>query len=200
MEIDNGAGGTTKPISDALLPSMFRVKVDHPMFETWKSLLEKIRENRSKLQVSFLRRAEQKFKSSHNSSTKFRSANQRSGARTLSQKERSKFNGACKQGKGVSNPTWRKLTDNKRDTLRKACSEKKNTDGGLGAQYSAQQQLANLPSGTVLVPMAPQTSASDQASNATVTPAIPTPTPPTQPSNSKESNQIRAANFLQMVN
>eukprot|EP00957_Ditylum_brightwellii_P193228 14713019-Ditylum_brightwellii.AAC.1 len=48
--------------------------------------------------------------------------------------------------------------------------------------------------------MTPQTSASGQANNATVTPATPSPTPPTQPSNSEESNQIRAANFLQMVN
>eukprot|EP00957_Ditylum_brightwellii_P156516 11912038-Ditylum_brightwellii.AAC.1 len=71
MEVDDGAGGTTTPISDALLPSMFRAKVDHPTFETWKSLSEKIRENWSKVQVSFLRTAEQKFKGSHDSSTKF---------------------------------------------------------------------------------------------------------------------------------
>eukprot|EP00957_Ditylum_brightwellii_P029536 2231568-Ditylum_brightwellii.AAC.1 len=50
MEVDNGAGGTTKPISDALLPSIFRAKVDHPTFETWKSLSEKIRENWSEVQ------------------------------------------------------------------------------------------------------------------------------------------------------
>eukprot|EP00957_Ditylum_brightwellii_P064495 4894392-Ditylum_brightwellii.AAC.1 len=48
--------------------------------------------------------------------------------------------------------------------------------------------------------MTPQTSASGQVNNATVTPATPTLTPPTQPSNSKESNQIQAANFLQLVN
>eukprot|EP00957_Ditylum_brightwellii_P187727 14294696-Ditylum_brightwellii.AAC.1 len=48
--------------------------------------------------------------------------------------------------------------------------------------------------------MVPQLSASGQVNNATVTPATPTPTPPTQPSNAEESNQIRAARFLQMVN
>eukprot|EP00957_Ditylum_brightwellii_P038974 2946070-Ditylum_brightwellii.AAC.1 len=177
---------------------MFRAKVDHPTFETWKSLSEKIRENWSEVQVSFLRTAKQKFKGLHDSSTKFRSANQRSGAGTLSQKDRNEYNRACKLGKGVTNPTWRKLTDDERDTLRKIRSEKKNKDGGLGAQYSAQQQLSNLLSGTVLVPMTPQASASGQVNNAMVTSAAPTPTSPTQPSNSEEANQIRAANFLQM--
>eukprot|EP00957_Ditylum_brightwellii_P171028 13019446-Ditylum_brightwellii.AAC.1 len=200
MEVDDGAGGTMKSISDALLPSMYWAKVDHPTFETWKSLLEKIRENWSEVQVSFLRTAEQKFKGFHNSSTNFRIVNQRSGASTPSQKEKNKFKRACKQEKGVSNPTWRKLTDNERDTLRKARLEKKSKDRGLGVQYSTQQQFANFPSGTVLVPMAPQTSVSGQVNNATVTPATPTPIPPTQPSNAEESNQIRAANFLQMIN
>eukprot|EP00957_Ditylum_brightwellii_P002591 198938-Ditylum_brightwellii.AAC.1 len=48
--------------------------------------------------------------------------------------------------------------------------------------------------------MAPQTSASGQVNNATATPAPPTPTPPTQPSNAEDTNQIRMANFHQMVN
>eukprot|EP00957_Ditylum_brightwellii_P116219 8864814-Ditylum_brightwellii.AAC.1 len=48
--------------------------------------------------------------------------------------------------------------------------------------------------------MTPQASASGQVNNATITPATPTPTPPTQPSNSEEANQIRAENFLQIVN
>eukprot|EP00957_Ditylum_brightwellii_P083176 6324311-Ditylum_brightwellii.AAC.1 len=69
MEVDGGAGGTTKPMIDALLPSMFRAKVDHPTFETWKSLSEKIRENWAEVQVSFLRTAEQKLKGSHDLST-----------------------------------------------------------------------------------------------------------------------------------
>eukprot|EP00957_Ditylum_brightwellii_P070144 5328243-Ditylum_brightwellii.AAC.1 len=50
MEVDDGNGGTPKQISNALLPSMFRAKVDHPTLETWKSLLEKIRENWSEVQ------------------------------------------------------------------------------------------------------------------------------------------------------
>eukprot|EP00957_Ditylum_brightwellii_P190952 14539924-Ditylum_brightwellii.AAC.1 len=65
---------------------MFRAKVDHPTFKTWRTLLEKIRESWTEVQISFLRTAEQKFKGSNDSSTKFRTANQRSGASTLSQK------------------------------------------------------------------------------------------------------------------
>ena len=54
MEVEIGQGGTTKPVSDALLPSLFRAKVDHPTFETWKSLSEKTKETWEELQVSFL--------------------------------------------------------------------------------------------------------------------------------------------------
>eukprot|EP00957_Ditylum_brightwellii_P136437 10405691-Ditylum_brightwellii.AAC.1 len=70
MEVDNGAGGTTKPVSNTLLPSLFRAK----------SLSEKTEETWDEVQVSFLRVAEQKFRSSHDTSSKFRSANQKSGS------------------------------------------------------------------------------------------------------------------------
>eukprot|EP00957_Ditylum_brightwellii_P044059 3343313-Ditylum_brightwellii.AAC.1 len=107
------------------------------------------------VQISFLQTAEQKFKGSNDSSTKLRTANQRSGASTLSQKKKKDFEKARKQGKGVSITSWRKLTNDERDTLKKARPEKKTKDEGLGAQYSVHQQLANLPSGTVLVSMTP---------------------------------------------
>ena len=80
MEVDNGMGGTTKPVSDALLPSLFRAKVDHPTFETWKSLYEKTKETWDEIQVSFLCESEQKFRENHESSTTFQSAMQQSGA------------------------------------------------------------------------------------------------------------------------
>eukprot|EP00957_Ditylum_brightwellii_P058769 4455396-Ditylum_brightwellii.AAC.1 len=67
--MDDGQGNTIKPICNALLPSMFRAKIDHPTFETWKSLSEKTKETWEDIQVSFLQVAEQKFWASHDSTT-----------------------------------------------------------------------------------------------------------------------------------
>jgi hypothetical protein len=76
MEVDNGNRGTTKQIGDALLPSAFRAKIDHPTFSTWKLISEKNKEDWNSVQVSFLRFAEQQFIVSHDSSCKYRTANQ----------------------------------------------------------------------------------------------------------------------------
>eukprot|EP00957_Ditylum_brightwellii_P009812 740019-Ditylum_brightwellii.AAC.2 len=38
MEVDDGAGGTTKSFSDAMLPSLLSTKVEHSAFDTWKAL------------------------------------------------------------------------------------------------------------------------------------------------------------------
>merc|ERR1712232_481068 len=40
MEVEDGQRGTTRPVSNVLLPSIFRAKVDHPTFDTWKELSE----------------------------------------------------------------------------------------------------------------------------------------------------------------
>ena len=58
MEVEDGQGGTTRPVSNVLLPSIFRAKVDHPTYDTWKELSETNREDWDSIQVSFLRVAE----------------------------------------------------------------------------------------------------------------------------------------------
>eukprot|EP00957_Ditylum_brightwellii_P139242 10612364-Ditylum_brightwellii.AAC.1 len=50
MEVDDGAGRTFKPFSDAIFPSLLHVKVDHASFNTWKALSEKDREDRPTIQ------------------------------------------------------------------------------------------------------------------------------------------------------
>lgn len=137
MEVDDGMGGTTKPVSNALLPSLFRAKIDHPTFDTWKSLSEKTKESWDDIQVSFLRVAEQKFRCIHDTSTKFRSAIQRSSNTQLNQKDRKAFEKACNEGKGVHPRIWQQLSNEERNKLKKARETKKqrdekSSDGGLG--------------------------------------------------------------------
>eukprot|EP00957_Ditylum_brightwellii_P039985 3026499-Ditylum_brightwellii.AAC.1 len=45
MEIDDEAGQTTKPFSDAMLPSLVCAKVDHALFNTQKALSKKDKED-----------------------------------------------------------------------------------------------------------------------------------------------------------
>lgn len=52
MEVDDGKGGVTRPTSDMLLPSVFRAKINHPAFETWKALSETNEEDWETVQVS----------------------------------------------------------------------------------------------------------------------------------------------------
>eukprot|EP00957_Ditylum_brightwellii_P132592 10111511-Ditylum_brightwellii.AAC.1 len=92
MEVDDGTGKMTKPVSDVLLPSLFRAKVDHPSFSAWKSLSEKTKENWDGIQVSFLQEADKNFHASHDTSSKLRLANQRSdGSNSLTKSERKAF-------------------------------------------------------------------------------------------------------------
>ena len=206
MEVDNGKGGTTKPVSDALLPSLFRAKVDHPTFETWKSLSEKTKETWEEIQVSFLREAEQKFRGNHESSTKFKSATQRSSAASqLNSKDKKTFDKACSEGTGVHPRIYKQLNNDERDKLKKARQSKKEkgekkSDGGFGAQYNLHQQLSNLPKGTILVPVQPKTN--QNVSSNKVTTASPADTTNDSSTNNptNESNEIRAANFLQLSN
>eukprot|EP00957_Ditylum_brightwellii_P055352 4195269-Ditylum_brightwellii.AAC.1 len=58
MEVDDEAGRTAKPFSDAMLPSLLCANVDHASFNTWKALSEKDRDYWPTIQVSFLRAAE----------------------------------------------------------------------------------------------------------------------------------------------
>eukprot|EP00957_Ditylum_brightwellii_P179143 13648280-Ditylum_brightwellii.AAC.1 len=44
MEVDDGAGRTTKPFSNAMLPSLQCAKVNQASFNTWKAISEKDRE------------------------------------------------------------------------------------------------------------------------------------------------------------
>eukprot|EP00957_Ditylum_brightwellii_P211148 15365813-Ditylum_brightwellii.AAC.1 len=200
--MDDGKGGTTKTVSNVLLPSLFRAKVDHPTFETWKTLSEKIKESWEEIQVSFLKTAEQKFWGSHDSTTKFKSATQRSGAATqLSNKDRKLYEKACKEGTGVNKEERDKVMkakESKGNT--KKGKNKKDTNGGLGTQYNLNQQLSGLPKGTILVPVKPQAAQNAHTNNASTA-------PPTNPTNNinlvpalDESNEIRAANFLQLAN
>eukprot|EP00957_Ditylum_brightwellii_P025010 1892479-Ditylum_brightwellii.AAC.1 len=78
MEVDDGTGRSTKPFSNAMIPSLLRAKVDHTSFHSWKALSEKDREDWPTNQVSFLRAAEKIFITNHDTSSKFRTANQRS--------------------------------------------------------------------------------------------------------------------------
>eukprot|EP00957_Ditylum_brightwellii_P078463 5966558-Ditylum_brightwellii.AAC.1 len=43
METNDEKGGVTRPVSELLLSSMFRAKVDHPIYETWKEISKKKR-------------------------------------------------------------------------------------------------------------------------------------------------------------
>eukprot|EP00957_Ditylum_brightwellii_P193338 14720679-Ditylum_brightwellii.AAC.1 len=78
MEVDDGTGRTSKPFNKVILPCLLCAKVGHALFNTWKALSEKDRENWSTIQVSFLRAAEKNLTTNNDTSSKFRIANQRS--------------------------------------------------------------------------------------------------------------------------
>eukprot|EP00957_Ditylum_brightwellii_P168871 12853615-Ditylum_brightwellii.AAC.1 len=108
-------------------PSMFRAKIDHPTFETWKSLSEKTKETSEDIQVSFLQVAEQKFWVSHNSTTKFKPAIQHSGgANQLDARDKKAFNKAYKEGTGVHPRVWKQLSHDEQDKVMKAKEGKGN--------------------------------------------------------------------------
>eukprot|EP00957_Ditylum_brightwellii_P197442 15043058-Ditylum_brightwellii.AAC.1 len=75
-KVDDGTGTTAKPFSNAMLPSLLiHAKVDHALYNTWKVLSEKDRENWPAIHVSFLRAAEKNFTTNHDTSSTFRTAN-----------------------------------------------------------------------------------------------------------------------------
>eukprot|EP00957_Ditylum_brightwellii_P129804 9901124-Ditylum_brightwellii.AAC.2 len=63
MEVDDDTGGTTKPFSDTMLPSLLQAKIDHPSFVTWKALSISKKEDWSTMQVAILREANIIFES-----------------------------------------------------------------------------------------------------------------------------------------
>eukprot|EP00957_Ditylum_brightwellii_P111441 8500052-Ditylum_brightwellii.AAC.2 len=75
MEVDDGAGGTTKSFSDAMLPSLLHAKFDHASFNAWKTLSEKDRKDWQTIQINFLRAAEKNSIVNPDKSSKFRTAN-----------------------------------------------------------------------------------------------------------------------------
>eukprot|EP00957_Ditylum_brightwellii_P104740 7982547-Ditylum_brightwellii.AAC.1 len=136
MEVDDGTGRTSKPFGNAMLPSLLRAKVDHTSFNTcWKALSEKDREDWPTIQVSFLRATERNLTVNHDTSSKFRTANQRSeGRETLTDKEKKIFKEAHEKGEGVPSSICDKLTRKEKSELIKAKREKKaQNNGGLGS-------------------------------------------------------------------
>eukprot|EP00957_Ditylum_brightwellii_P116287 8870170-Ditylum_brightwellii.AAC.1 len=66
-------------------------------------------------------------------------------------KGRELFKKACEKGENVHGSIWGKLSRKEKSELIKAKREKKaRNNGGLGSQYSANQQMTSLPSGTIL--------------------------------------------------
>eukprot|EP00957_Ditylum_brightwellii_P041522 3144735-Ditylum_brightwellii.AAC.1 len=126
MEVDDGTGTSTKPFSNAMLPSLLSAKVDHASFNTWKALSEKDRDDWPTIQVSFLRAAEKISTANHDTFSKFRSANQRSeGRKNLTGKEKKLFKEACEKEEGLPGSIWHKLTEKEKSELSKAKREKK---------------------------------------------------------------------------
>eukprot|EP00957_Ditylum_brightwellii_P160730 12236776-Ditylum_brightwellii.AAC.1 len=170
METDDGMGGVTIPKNN----------------KDWDSI-----------QVTFLRVAEKKFTGKHDSSEKFQSANQHTeGADRMTSKEDKLYQKAEREGKRVAMRIWKKMTK-KRGT----CFRKPNK---ISRRRRIQMETwgnANLQSGSILVPT---TSQSHQVNNANKTTQGNTSNN-TSTNNSNisntgyESNQIRAANFLQVA-
>eukprot|EP00957_Ditylum_brightwellii_P049651 3765092-Ditylum_brightwellii.AAC.2 len=91
MEVDNGTGtgNTTKLFRNSMLPSLFRAKIEYPSFVTWKTLSENAKEDWSTVQATFFREASKIVDANHDSSSKFRTATQRSEeTKGLTEKER----------------------------------------------------------------------------------------------------------------
>eukprot|EP00957_Ditylum_brightwellii_P110024 8392360-Ditylum_brightwellii.AAC.2 len=111
VEVNDGADGTYKPFSDDILPSLLCAKVDHTSFNTWKALLENNRDEWQTIQLSLLRAAEKNLTANHDTSSKFRTANQRSESKkALTDKEKKIFNDAYEKREGVHGIIWNKLT------------------------------------------------------------------------------------------
>eukprot|EP00957_Ditylum_brightwellii_P030327 2296865-Ditylum_brightwellii.AAC.1 len=142
-----------------MLPSLLRAKLEHPSFVTWKSLSENANEDWSTVQVTFLREASKIFDTNHDSSSKFRTAAQKSEeTKGLTEKERKIYQKALQEGKRLQGHMFKKLSAKEKEELNKAKNKKwkERNNGGLGLQYSANQQISSLLAGTILVPILPQ--------------------------------------------
>ena len=53
MDLEDGMGGKTMAVNTTLLPSIFRTKVDHPSYKTWKELSEFQKEDWKKFKCHF---------------------------------------------------------------------------------------------------------------------------------------------------
>ena len=152
MEVTDAEGKIEKPVSDLLLPSLFRAKVDHPSNDQWKALSEANRDDWKTVQMTFLREAERKFGATHDKSDRFRSANQQvldNNRNSLTVEERKTYQKCCNKGTNVPPRIWNKLTKPEKDLLIKAKRNKKRStsgrnDGGLGTQYSVNHQSTQL--------------------------------------------------------
>ena len=209
MELEDANGTTRKAFSETMLPSLFRAKVDHHAFNLWKELSQNGNDDWETTQVNFLRAAEKHFGTNHDSSTKFRSANQKAqSGDQLTSKERKYYQKALKDGKRIYKELWSKLSDKEREALTKVKQEKwaerkAKKDGGLGSQYNANKQAIDLPKGTVLVPMTPQTPGMTTQSNninAEMNTTGNNNSNSNEESPGNQTNQQRAVNFLQLAN
>eukprot|EP00957_Ditylum_brightwellii_P208104 15355883-Ditylum_brightwellii.AAC.1 len=112
--------------------------------------------------------------------------------------------------KRVKRNSFKKLSGKEKEALNKTKSEKwkEHNNGGLGSQYNANQQPGLLPPGTISVPMMPQNQGSNtqhQLNDATIENGTCNTNGEDQvtivsTSAANKSNQVHAANFLQLAN
>lgn len=76
IEVDDGIGKSTKPVSYILLSSIFREKNDYPTCKTWKALSEAQKEDSESTEAKILGVSENKFTIKYEISDKHRSSNQ----------------------------------------------------------------------------------------------------------------------------
>ena len=89
MDVDDGKGSKTEAVSAVLLPSIFRAKVEHSTYKTWKALSESKNEDWESIQVSFSRVAEKQYGIRTNDpGGRFHNNNQRYKKSTLSEKDK----------------------------------------------------------------------------------------------------------------
>ena len=133
MEVPDGHGGTTKPVSDILLPSLFRAKIHHPTYETWKEISETNKEEWKDIQISFLRVADRNTVGKHEQSDKFRTSNQTMdiNKKALTKDELSEYNRALSKGLYVRKELFHKLSKNQKEKI-KSSKDKQKQDKGDG--------------------------------------------------------------------
>ena len=196
------ANGTVVPaLSEAILPSVFRSKVTHPVFDTWKTISERDNESWSDIKGSFLKFAstnEAKLKKRGDQSDKVRVQNQNSEA-GMSKESFEKLLAGYK-GKGRIR-AWHRLSAAQKAKI----AEKRKASGSTktpAGQYSA--NLQQLEPGSIVIPKSQAASYLQAVTNnqiaqpppATLAPAAETSTG----SIGTTSNQQRAKAMLQLAN